>query len=623
MRVLRGASILVFAAVFGLSGCSREPPGGEEKAEKVIITTPLIEKDDVRPAMGVRATANGHGWNLLRLKLRNRGLNFKGVLEVRGIYNEPTSAAEIRDATLYEMKLEVPGRDGAWREVAMPLHAIGWHAVEVRFVQMTPRYESVIVHRFAEDPEYQLAPQFLSLLAIGDSLPDLKPLSRWWAKARRSGSLESQVAVVKARDHELPAHPAGYGAFNAVLVFGTSFSRAPAGVLEALARWVEAGGTLVLFPGPEWAGGIPQKLNELQGADPAPPGTVLPEAAVASAGELARKGFRRPLRPRAGTEELEGGLACRAPHGAGSVTTFAVGMASQGLVAEREARGVYAILEAAIGRGLAFAGTANAALGKVEDLAVAELSAMSVFHVPERSAVVAGLALYLTLGFFLPAALFRLIRRPAWTFIWVVAAALAFTLAIYRYGLFFALSGTELSEVTVLRLHPDGKAAEATTFVGLMAPHSRRVDFWSGLRDGEGPEHPLQTALAWPIGLKKADPNDWLTEMLAEDLRFDVDRAGRVKLRPVLLRPNLLRCFRFDYRTAVDARLWETAIAEAPAATERFPAAIEEALGRDGERRLATRWSRRGVFPAVPGAPSRRALTVILREEPASSPARR
>ncbi|MBI4603062.1 MAG: hypothetical protein HY721_13980 [Planctomycetes bacterium] len=619
---LLGLAFLAYRAFWGGEAPAEGP---EAKAALVAApTTPVIEREDVRATLSVGG-ARGPGWSALRLRVSNRGTDFRGTLEVRGV--DGTWESPVFDPMTYRMSLEVPGGAGAAREVTIPVRAEGWGALLLAF-RDTDGYEQVLKLELPADDGKR------PILAIGESPGDLSQLLARSSPATgpKGGKRKKAAApperprepeVIKASERDLPAHAASYGPFRLVVLFGASFAEAREGTLEALVRWVEAGGTLVAFPGPAWTSGMPQRLRELLSCEPAGSAAPFPPELAARAGAgTGWPGLYLPLRAGPGARELEGGLAYASRFGAGSVTAFTVAPSGEELPSAKDAPGLHAALEPALRRAASPLGSWERTLAALEGEALDQLGSMSSFHVPSRSEVALGLLLYLALGFLLPAAVFRALRRPAWTYLAVAAAALASSVAVYRYGLLFASEATELNEVTVLRLHPGGKTAEATSFLGLKAPYSERVDLHDeraeagGASAGASPS-PLD-ALPWPLeprgagaaGQAPDDTPDWLAPLIEDERVLIADRAGRLRLPPVALRPNRTRFFRFDYRVEVERGLLESA---APASAPR-KAMAQILAGLHGETNNLY-VSSAPIFPGAAAASVRRAVTIVVLEE--------
>src|SRR5688572_22876075 len=91
-----------------LVGCSRSP-----------TESPRIDTGDVQLRLGTAGVVDAGGWNLLRVRARNTGGDFRGFLEVRG------RVGETFDGVVYRLPLEVPGQ-GAAREISVAVRPKGW-----------------------------------------------------------------------------------------------------------------------------------------------------------------------------------------------------------------------------------------------------------------------------------------------------------------------------------------------------------------------------------------------------------------------------------------------------------------------------------------------------------------
>jgi hypothetical protein len=195
-----------------------------------------------------------------------------------------------------------------------------------------------------------------------------------------------------------------------------------------------------------------------------------------------------------------------------------------------------------VARSLSFAGDPAAGLARLEGSLQEFLQEMTGFMPPARGAVFLALLVYLFAGFLLPYHLLARRGRREWSYAVVVVAAVVATVAIYRYGVLSAMNDAEAEEVTVLRLHRDGSAAEATSFIAAISPRYTQLDPGEGfLGDEEGAaREPRPRALvpgnrAIPRG---AGP-------------VEMDARGGLRHPPVTLYPNEARFFRYDYQVPV------------------------------------------------------------------------
>jgi len=86
----------------------------------------------------------------------------------------------------------------------------------------------------------------------------------------RQGMPRLFTVPVRVDPRDLPVHPLAYCSFDVLLLAGKGFTLLGERQLEAIARWVRAGGSVCVVPG----GGLPARhlrfLNELADADPPP-----------------------------------------------------------------------------------------------------------------------------------------------------------------------------------------------------------------------------------------------------------------------------------------------------------------------------------------------------------------
>jgi hypothetical protein len=483
------------------------------------------------------------------LKLRNRGADLQGTLEVQGLVTSTESGGLTPEPVAYRQDLEVPGKSGTFREIAFPVRPEGWREVVLTF--KSPRYLKTC--RFPlPPPERSPKARALVIGQGGQDLASLLDLDLWGMNGEAvesggTGMSARPVALATISPAELPAIARAYDPFNVALLHGASLAEAPEGAIAALTAWVEGGGTLVAFPGPGWASGVPEALWKLLGVSPGDPAAALPPELLWLLGRAGLSATYRELRPLPGTRAVESGLAFVSSPGAGRVITFSVGPLGE----VSGAKDVQQALRVALVRGLSFAGSPGGSLRQVERDVAAELFKMSGFSIPSRSSVAIGLAVYLALGFFLPALVFKILRRKELTFAAIVVAACLATLGIYRYGLLSAREALELEEVTILRLHHDGKTAEATSYLGFLSPGFKSLDL--GLKAQklaeDGQDSPLARALPQPLR-GKFEKSVHVPFAVAQTT-IEVSRAQELRLEPVTLYPNGMLYLRCDYKLAV------------------------------------------------------------------------
>lgn len=521
VRPLGGLAGICCVLLFSLSAC-RKPP-----------REPVFREEDVHAELGLGGVQNIMRWNLLKVRATNGGGEFRGTLRVVGmtrIGRDPRL-----ESVVYESPQEFP--PGARRQVAFPVRPEAWQAlrIQVRGEHFAKEFE---IHPPLSDPAR------VRLLAIGRDVPNLNRLKQFVERNLVEGELDvgtprCEIAVVPP--DALPHLAAAYEPFQMVILFESSLATTGPGAVEpatveALARWVEAGGTLVVFPGPEWGSGLPDRLRTLLCVDPGSGETLPPELAI-ELGPLAESGLYRELYPTLGADFVGGGLAVVARPGAGSVTTFAITPGGREFPGERAAPALYATLECSLARALSFAGDSGFALREIERGVASVLFAMSGFRIPPRSSVALGIGVYLLVGFFLPAFVCRMFGRREWTFVAVVLAAGLATFGIYRYGLLSALPGLELEEVSIVRLSADGQRAAVTSFLGAISPGLESISLEPSVERVVG--QPLPQPLRGQLGGG--------TDVPIPQTTFGVD-AGRLTLPDVGLRPNGMRYFRYDYQ---------------------------------------------------------------------------
>jgi len=493
----------------------------------------------VQSQMGFAGAIDPDQWNSLRLSFINPGMNFQGILEVEGFTDSIRNTVE---PIIYRTDLEIPGQGTAVKEVTLPIRPDGWEAARVTLRQ--PGYRK----RFRLEIPLPDTSR-LRLLVIGESFPNLSELMVYLHDNLKNQGMGDPTRIHRSNPENLPVSAPAYNPFQLILLWGDALGEAPAGALEALAGWVARGGTLVAFPGERWAAGIPQPFLDLAGLVPGDPDSKPGRGLAEKMGPLASTGFYRELHPAPGAVVLQGGVAIRSNHGAGSVTTFSFRPGGNRVPGPEDAPAIYNALKPAVARALSFAGDSGAGLRGFERAVANDLFSLSGFHVPPVGYVVLCLAVYLLVGFFLPFIILKRIGRREWIFLVVILAAGLSTLGIYRWGLLSGLKEPELEEVTILRIHGDGRTAEATTFLGLVSPSLKNVE----LAPGESPEElPLVTALPQPLRGERQRGFYDSQPISIPRTTLTMEPEQHIRISPLTLPPNGMRYLRYDYRAPVD-----------------------------------------------------------------------
>lgn len=511
------------------------------RADRTTANKPRIDESDIGVSLGFSRVLDEHSWNLLRLKVRNGGADFNGTITVKGIVNDPNSPTGLGESSIvHRLQVEIPGRGSSPRELAFPVRPEGWTSVSVRLDQ--PGYSRV----FDEFKLPILQKTALRILAVPEGNMDLSRLENAIeASLGEPGDViaEKGLAFQVLGAADLPVIAAAHDPFQVVILLGTALIDAPDGAVPALARWVEAGGTLVALAGPGWSAGIPGDLLDLLGVAAGDPLKVPPDALSERLGAEVSLYTYRELRPGPGTEALQDGLAFRSRRGAGSVLAFTVGPQSATFPAPLEAPELHAALHEAVARGASVAGNWGRVLRTFEGQVGSTLFRMTGFTAPSQGVVFLSLVLYVILGFVLPALIFGRRGRREWAFVVGLGASALSTTAIYRFGLLSTKSQMEIEEVTVLRLQPGEELAAATSFLGLMSPRIQGLSLAPA-----APEHPLRDALPQP--LRFGDPFSQSVSRLHTaglDCQLEVLPGGRLGLGDITLYPNAMQTFRFDY----------------------------------------------------------------------------
>ena len=487
--------------------------------------------------------------NQLRIQVTNRGAHFQGKVRVRGSLvfgsrpDGTTPPGPESDNVLYELATELPS--DSTRELIFPVDAAYWQRVDIDFIASNGRE----VRTEAQLP--QASRDRLRVLVVGESLPNLDPLFENLGRCFQTEtsppktSYKPRVSVLPPQD--LPARSEAFAPFELVCLYGTSLVAASSEAHEALRVWVERGGTLVAFPGPEWDSGVPPRVLGLlgitssSGRDGAPP--ELATRLGKNAGKNADGGYYREIQPREGTTTRDDGLSYTSRPGAGQVTVLSARPTGSSFPSPEEGPGFHAALRDAFLRALSFAGKPGPSLARLAGVAPSALAEISSFRVPHLSSILAGLTSYFLLGFLLPAWLFRR-RHREWTYAWIVASAVVATAAFITVGLAGGVRRLEIQEINLVRLHSDGRGAEATSFVGFVSPRFQRLSPQDG---AAGPDKaPLAAAFPQDLRLDLIDRNRG-GRRTHEPLTLSVSRDGRTDAQDIALRPNGQRSLRLDY----------------------------------------------------------------------------
>ncbi len=510
---------------------------------------PVFLAEDTRIELGLGGAHVENEWNTLFIEVKNRGTTFDGVIEVAGDLSPMGGALGEPDPITYRTRIEIP--EGETRRLAVPVRTRTWNRVTLRYEQEggEDRRRFDLQHVFELAPARSVATR---VLAVGNGLRDFGSLAKAIEDSHHPTPpnsplppVESRCEVTRLVPASLPPHWAAYHPFQMVLLHDTMLLDAPLGAVEGLASWVARGGSLVVFPGPASASGVPPALGELLNAKAGDPRSAPPEHLLRDLASGDVTGYFRPWEPGPGAAMTELGLAVVSRHGAGTVTTFSFTPAGGTFPAPGDAPGLYSDLAPAIVRSRGAAGNPGPALSTMESQIASRLFDMTSFKTPAGVVIALGLGVYAIFGFFLPHHFFKRRRRRELTFAFgVIAAALA-TGAVYRYGVLNIGDRAEVVEINVVRLHRGGPGAEVTSFVGLLSP--RRASFQL-LAETSGPQ---------PIGsfARSAGPlsGDLFADYRMQRLRtppttIEFDRRGRVRLEKIALGPNAIRCFRVDDR---------------------------------------------------------------------------
>ena len=487
--------------------------------------------------LGMGGVIDPGRWNLLRVRARNAGGDFRGVLEIRG------RVGETFDGVVYRLPLEVPG-GGAAREISLAVRPKGWTGFQAAL--KAPGWQKTWEEEILPDTETRAR-----ILICETRSTDWTHLL--------SELPVSQCPVSRIPPEDLPEDALAYDPFAMVILKGVTLAGSPPGVAGALRRWVERGGILVAFPGPEWAGGVPPATLELLGVSGGDAGKNLASG-------------RRELEPLPGTESILGGLAFLTRPGSGLATCFSSG--PDAAFPERtEDESLHHAIAPALERLGSFNTRSARVLEEVEMRLPYLLPGLSGIHLPSRGMVALTMTIYVLVGLVLPWRILNRRRRREWTYpILIVVSALAMV-AIARYGLLNAAQRAQGIEMSIARMGNTGSRAEVTTYAAIVSPTR-----------GDGAFEPLDSAAVDEVlgqPLREEIPLGEGFGVL--DTFIDARRGGSV-LEPMTFYPNALRAFRFEHGGELE-RLVEI---------ERPGGGSEVLLSNRGEDRLLLHVYREG-----------------------------
>ena len=547
------ASILSLSLLSSFAGCTKDESSGNASGKPEEELTAKIQ-------LGLGNGWHPGRWNQLRIELSNLGEDFAGTVVARARLFTGES-----DRVVYRSRLELPR--GGRREVALPVRPRDWDFVDVR---LESRKMSRGWRKHLPTMRGSLSNRTF-VLGIGRRVPILARL------AEELGETTGQECSSLTLDpRELPTHAAAYDSYQLVVLYGSSLSTARPEALEAFARWVEAGGTLVAFPGPEWHGTLPRRLRDLVGVEEVDADVRMPPELIDRLGPSAAEGIYRQLLPSSDAALYGDGLLLVNRPGAGLVCTFTFTPAAEVFPGSEKLPAIYPWLRTVFRRSHSFAGRAAEMLRRVEGPAAVTLLSMAGFEIPAAAGVFLALMAYLVMGFLIPAWFFKKLRRREWTFAVIALAACLSTYAIYRYGLLSAGPANEVDELTILRLHASGKAAEATSFLGCISSSFRRTEL---TLPGGGKADALRSTVVPLRGSSELAPDDG-SSIPETTLEFDGETGMR--LPPFTLYPNGPRAFRFDYTLADQQIVALSGSGESPSLTNLSRQSMKTAFVADG-----------------------------------------
>ena len=509
----------------GLTGCGRDGDGRSAPRPELSVAVDV----------GVSRVRREEGWTLVRVVAGNRGADFRGRLELRGIVEggslpgQQPSGEVVLDPVVYEREAEVA--QGARRELRFLVRSASWSALQLRFADGDPVHEVIV-------PLEQATVERIRLLWIDERPPEASELARTFktcftaTDGEIAGDRDTRFAAISPRD--LPVDEQAFDAFHAVVIDGTDLLDAPEGALAALAGWVENGGSLVAFPGPSWTSGLEDAFAELVGVRVAVTTGEPPDWLA----RLDEPYLYLPLVPLEKTTLSADRMVFRSARGLGSVVTFAHAYTERLPPASADTV-LHGTFREVVARAVSGAGHTPSFLDAIGMTAPSALQSVSRLRVPPLGAVALAIFAYFAFGLFVPAYLCKRRGRREWTFAAIVVASTLGTVGIYRFGLLSLGQDLELNVLDVVRTRAGSDIARLSRFATWLVPRVTTVD-----PQGAAMPPSFTDAVASPL-VPAWNPWELQSRGILPVTRLDASET-LPRLAPVALLPNTPRAFRFD-----------------------------------------------------------------------------
>ncbi len=512
-----------------------------------------IDPDSIQVSLGTGGLIEDGRWSLARISAKAKSAVFRGEVEIHGQSalgdSSPERFRARFEAATTKQTIELPFRPRGWDEVVITFRGSGQPAYGVR-----------VKPSWVDEPG-------LRVLRVSDAVPPgqsgsavVEPVAD--SRSRKDDDVRPTVTGA-VHPRSLPGHFLGYAVADIVLLDRTTLAEADPDRLEALREWVRRGGVVAAVPGPEWTAPIPRPVQELFGlagplrvAEDGPPD---PQQAAQQAAQQDRDAVELAAEPAPGVRVSSDTSLLDNLFGVGSALLF-TRMPTKALTLARledpaswAKKGWGTIVERSRKQ---VTGLSSALLAGLEPQAVQKLVLFSGFRYPPRRAVMAFVAIYLGVGFFLAGTLLRRRKRLEWVYLWTLFLAVASTIGIYRFGLLSAIRTQSIDEVSVAFVRSGSRVAAAASFVGISSPDHRTVTpaFPADLAGTAVPSQPRTEPDAMAMTYRRA--RGGASEDAGAPLPIEyLFHGGAVEIPALRLYSNATRYLRFDYEVDLGGAL--------------------------------------------------------------------
>ena len=256
-RRIRGPACAGWAAAFllltGGLGCG--PPGPKPELKNLAFDFGLPFRREV------------HDTTVVSVTVTNEGANFDGAVTFS------SSEFGVAAPESYVRTVNIP--EGETRKIAAPMRLGNADRVRVSF-----RQSGYSISAAVDTPPVHAVVS--NVLVVAQPVPDLTALERAMVEtiaAPTGAGLQSPTVHIRAiGPAQLTGVKGSYSSFDLVVLWGDTLTAATLDAQRELQRWVDTGGTILAFPGPAWASGLPESASALLGVDvAADTGDEIPE----------------------------------------------------------------------------------------------------------------------------------------------------------------------------------------------------------------------------------------------------------------------------------------------------------------------------------------------------------